>query len=288
MKEDLFSATAFMLSHHKLLHTLTVAGAEHNGNSWTQTAPLTLCIGAEGLTFNWRPRTHLLPCLCWYFNSGRKTVQCIPMLYNRHVRLPGRMGQYAFLALSCPPARFYNYRFILSRCRHYILPKHLCPPARPHDLIMGSYTQDGGSKFLRNVRLNLPACRMLFTWTYKLKMEGVRASETLSSSFQTRSFHNHEILYLMMGAVCPIESLVPDYAKPYSRRIYKIQRIILITSQDKTFVRNKLTNLLYFVHSMITTCFGLHKRPSSGDYLCNTKYLEESYHFITTDPLSQQ
>jgi hypothetical protein len=40
----------------------------------------------------------------------------------------------------------------------------------------------------------------------------------------------------------------------------------IIKSQDKTLVRNDQYNVLYFVLSMIMTCFGLHKRPSSGDF----------------------
>jgi hypothetical protein len=50
----------------------------------------------------------------------------------------------------------------------------------------------------------------------------------------------------------------------YSRGMHPVARVI--KSQDKTFVRNNQQNVLYFVLSMITTCFGLRKRPSSGDY----------------------
>jgi hypothetical protein len=50
----------------------------------------------------------------------------------------------------------------------------------------------------------------------------------------------------------------------YSRGMHPVARII--NSQDKTLVCNNKQNVLYFVFSMIT-CFGLHKSPSSGDFL---------------------
>jgi hypothetical protein len=40
----------------------------------------------------------------------------------------------------------------------------------------------------------------------------------------------------------------------------------VIKSQDKNSRSQQSANVLYCMLSMITTCFGLHKRPSSGDY----------------------
>jgi hypothetical protein len=40
----------------------------------------------------------------------------------------------------------------------------------------------------------------------------------------------------------------------------------VITSQDKNPRSQQSVNVLYCVLSMIMSCFGLRKRPSSGDY----------------------
>jgi hypothetical protein len=45
--------------------------------------------------------------------------------------------------------------------------------------------------------------------------------------------------------------------------------------------------MLYCVLSMITACFGLRKRPSSGDYR-DTKISRRKLLFVATDPLSQK
>jgi hypothetical protein len=41
---------------------------------------------------------------------------------------------------------------------------------------------------------------------------------------------------------------------------------VKIKSQDKNPRSQQSVNMLYFVLSVITTCFGLRKRPSLGDY----------------------
>jgi hypothetical protein len=50
----------------------------------------------------------------------------------------------------------------------------------------------------------------------------------------------------------------------YSRDVHPVARVI--KSQDKNPRSQQSVNMLYCVLSMITTCFGLRKRPSSGDY----------------------
>jgi hypothetical protein len=52
--------------------------------------------------------------------------------------------------------------------------------------------------------------------------------------------------------------------KFYSRDVHPVARVI--KSQDTNPRSQQSVNMLYFVVSMITTCFGLRKRPSSGDY----------------------
>jgi hypothetical protein len=71
---------------------------------------------------------------------------------------------------------------------------------------------------------------------------------------------NHGSLNLLDTAICLSMQM---------NRVYNSSAscCVCVESQDKTFVSNKLTN----VHSVVTRCFGLHKRPSSGDYLRNTK-----------------
>jgi hypothetical protein len=51
----------------------------------------------------------------------------------------------------------------------------------------------------------------------------------------------------------------------YSRDVHPVARVI--KSQDKNPRLQQSVNMLYCVLSMITTCFGLRKRPSSGDIL---------------------
>jgi hypothetical protein len=46
--------------------------------------------------------------------------------------------------------------------------------------------------------------------------------------------------------------------------VHTVARVI--KSQDKNPCSQKSVNVLYCVLSMITTCFGLRKRQSSGDY----------------------
>jgi hypothetical protein len=50
----------------------------------------------------------------------------------------------------------------------------------------------------------------------------------------------------------------------YSRDVHPVARVT--KSQDKNPCSQHSVNVLYCVLSMITTCFGLRKRPSSGDY----------------------
>jgi hypothetical protein len=50
----------------------------------------------------------------------------------------------------------------------------------------------------------------------------------------------------------------------YSRDVRLVVRVI--KSQDKNPRSQQSIKVLYCVLSMITTCFGLHKKPSSGDY----------------------
>jgi hypothetical protein len=46
--------------------------------------------------------------------------------------------------------------------------------------------------------------------------------------------------------------------------VHPVARVI--KSQDKNPRLQQSVNVLYCVLSMITTCFGLRRRPSSGDY----------------------
>jgi hypothetical protein len=50
----------------------------------------------------------------------------------------------------------------------------------------------------------------------------------------------------------------------FIRDVYPIARVI--KSQDKNPCSQQSVNMLYCVLSVITTCFGLLKRPCSGDY----------------------
>jgi hypothetical protein len=50
----------------------------------------------------------------------------------------------------------------------------------------------------------------------------------------------------------------------YSRDVHPVARVI--KSQDKNPRSQQFVNMLYCVLSMITTCFSLRKKPSSGDY----------------------
>jgi hypothetical protein len=60
----------------------------------------------------------------------------------------------------------------------------------------------------------------------------------------------------------------------YSRDVHPVARVI--KSQDKNPRSQQSVNMLYCVLSMITTCFGLRKRPSSGDY-----HVTQSYYYCT-------
>jgi hypothetical protein len=64
----------------------------------------------------------------------------------------------------------------------------------------------------------------------------------------------------------------------YSRDVHPVARVM--KSQDKNPRSQQSVNVLYCVLSMITTCFGLRKRPSSGGYRAIHKYQGESYYSL--------